>query len=276
MIHPVVGRRSVLLGLGQAATFGSLAAALPRLSAAAQQAAPEPMKVCLSMIYPAGEGLVFDADGFRDRHLAVLKTAYGTSVERVELRVAPPPPPPPPAVEGQPAPPMPTPPPVLATVSLWIANVSDFIKRSQSSAKAVATDMASITKSAPMVQFDVLEGQVGDAAKSVLGGSTVVSTFFFAKEGGTWNAAHFGKTYLPKLMEAYGPAAIQRAEVWRGELAQGGGKPLVTGGIHLYIKDVAAFDAAGANESVKALGAEAAANTTLVPVTLVLSVHATA
>jgi hypothetical protein len=277
MIHPVVGRRSVLLGLGHAATFGSLAAALPRLAAAAQQAAPEPMKVCLSMIYPAGEGLAFDADGFRDRHLAVLKNAYGPSVERVELRVAPPPPPPPPPpAEGQPAPPVPAPSPVLATVSLWIANVGEFIKRSQASAKTVATDMASITKSAPMVQFDVLEGQVGEAAKSVLGGSTVVSTFFFAKEGGTWNAAHFAKTYLPKLMEAYGPAAIQRAEVWRGELAQGGGKPLVTGGIHLYIKDVAAFDAAGANEAVKTLGTEAAQNTTLQPVTLVLTVHATA
>lgn len=274
----MIGRRSVLRGLGHTATFGSLAAALPALGQAAQQAAaaPAPQKICLSMLYPSGEGLAFDADGFRDRHLAVLKNAYGPSVERVELRVAPPPPPPPPVVEGQAAPPSPPTPPLLAAVSLWIGNVSEFIKRSQASAKAVAADMANVTRSAPMVQFDVLEGQGGDAAGSVLGGTTVVSSYFFAKEGGTIDAAYFGKTYLPKLVAAYGPAALQRVEAWRGELAQGGGKPLVATALHLYIKDIAAFDAAIGTDGVKALGADAAANSTLTPVTLVMAVHATA
>lgn len=272
-----IGRRSVLRGLGQTATFSSLAAALPSLSRAAQPAAAAaaPQKICLAMLYPSGDGLTFDADGFRDRHLALLKKSYGSSIERVELRVSPPPPTPPPVAEGQPAPPMPAPQPVLAAVSLWIGNVSEFIQKSQAAAKTVAADMANITKSAPMVQFDVLEGQGGAAAGSVLGGTTVVSSYFFAKEGGAVDSAFFGKTYLPKLVAAYGPEALQRAEVWRGELAQGGGKPLIATALHLYVKNVDAFEAANVTDGVKALGTEAAANSTLTPVNLVMSVHAT-
>ncbi|MDQ2641059.1 MAG: hypothetical protein M3Y79_10845 [Pseudomonadota bacterium] len=272
-----IGRRSVLRGLGHTATFGSLAAALPSLARAAQPAAAAaaPQKICLAMLYPSGEGLSFDADGFRDRHLALLKKSYGTAIERVELRVSPPPPTPPPVAEGETAPPMPAPQPVLAAVSLWIGNVGEFIQRSQASAKTVAADMANITKSAPMVQFDVLEGQGGVAAGSVLGGTTVVSSYFFAKEGGTIDAAVFGKTYLPKVVAAYGPEALQRAEVWRGELAQGGGKPLIASALHLYVKDSTAFDTASNSEAVKALGTEAATISTLAPVNLVMSVHAT-
>jgi len=273
MTNPIA-RRSILLGLGQAVTLGGLVAALPRAARSAQAAAP--IKVCLSMIYPSGEGYTFDADAFRDRHVALLKKVYGPALERVELRVALPPPPPAPVAEGEPAPPPPPAPPVLAATSMWLGDLGEFIKRAQASAKEIATDMATITKSPPMVQFDVLEGQAGEAARTVIGGSTVVSSYFFAKEGATWDAAYFGQTYLPKLLEAYGATAIQRGEVARGELAQGGGKPLVAGAIHLYLKDIAAFDAAGANEAVRALGAEAQQHSTINPVTIVMSVHTTA
>lgn len=275
-----IGRRTVLLGMGQAATFGSLMAALPALSRAAD--APAPQKICLTMLYPSGEGLNFDADAFRDRHVATLKRAYGAAVERVELRVAPPPPPlpaPPPVAEGEeppPPPPVPPAPPLLASVSMWLGSISEFIQRAQTSSRELAADMATITNSAPMVQFDVLEGQAGSPANSVIGGSTVLSSYFFAKDAGTWDAEYFGKTYLPKLLAGYGPEAIQRAEVSRGELAQGGGDPLVTGAIHVYLKDVMAYDAALGNEAVQALAAEALQYTTLNPVTLLMTVHTTA
>lgn len=275
-----IQRRKVLLGLGHAATLGSLAAALPRLSEAGQ-AAPAPQKVVLTMLYPSGEGFSFDADAFRDRHVALLKKAYGPAIERIELRVAPPPPPPPvppPVAEGEeppPAPPAPPVPPLLAAVSVSLGNISEFIKRAQASAREIAADMATITTSAPMVQYDVIEGHAGEAAGSVIGGSMVVSNYFFAKEGGTWDAEYFGKTYAPKLIESYGAAAIQRAEVARGELAQGGGKPLVAGAVHVYVKDGSAFDAALATEAVAALASEAQQHTTLNPVTILMTVHAT-
>ncbi len=282
MTNPIQ-RRTVLLGLGQTAAFGSLAAALPRLAAAAQAqaAAPAPQKVVLTMLYPSGEGLSFDADAFRDRHVALLKRAYGPAIERIELRVAPPvpaSPPPPPVAEGEeppPPPPAPPVPPLLAAVSVWLGSISEFIQRAQASSREIATDMATITKSAPMVQYDVIEGQAGVAPGSVIGGTMVVSSYFFAKEGGTWDAQYFGKTYAPKVVESYGAEAIQRAEVARGELAQGGGTPLVAGAVHMYLKDGAAFDAALATEAVSALGAEAQQHTTLNPVTILMTVHAT-
>lgn len=266
-----IARRTVLAGLGQVATLGTLAAALPR---AARSAQADP-KVCLSMLYPSGEGLAFDADAYRDRHVALLKNTYGPAIERVELRVALPPPPPPPVAEGEPAPPPPPAPPLLAATSMWLGDLSEFIKRAQASASKLSADMATITRSAPMVQFDVLEGQAGEAASTIIGGGTVISDYFFAKEGATWDAAWFGQTYLPKLIEAYGPDAIQRAEVFRGELAQGGGKPLVAGAIHWYLKDVAAYDAAVGSEAARALGIEAAQHSTINPVTILTSVHTT-
>jgi hypothetical protein len=274
MTNPI-GRRRILQGIGHTAAFGTLAATLPGAVRAGQAAAAPAQKVCMSMVYPAGEGLSFDADAFRSRHLALLTNAYGPSVERIELRV-PPPPEVPVVVEGQPAPPPPAPPPILAAVSVYLASISEFIKRAGEHSKAIAADMATITRSAPMVQYDVIEGQIGDPASSVLGGGTVISNYFFAKEGGTWNAEYFGKAFLPKLMAAYGPAAIQRVEVLRGELAPGGGKPPTAGAIHLYLKDQVAYDAATATGvGLATLGAEMAQNTTLDPVRVVMSVHST-
>ncbi len=282
----MISRRSVVLGAGQTATFGSLLAALPGLAQAAE-AAPAPQKVCLTMLYPSGEGLSFDADGFRARHVAALQKAYGPAIDRVELRVAPPAPPPPappPVAEGEEPPPPPPPPPVpplLAAVSIWLADISQFIQRATASSRELAADMATITRSAPMVQYDVLEGQVGDAAGSVIGGGTVVSNYFFAPQGegaapATWDAEYFGKSYLPKMMETYGATAIQRAEVARGEVAQGGGSPLILGAIHVYVKDVIAYDTALASEAVRTLGAEAQQHSTINPVTLLMTVHTTA
>lgn len=269
-----IPRRRVLQGLGHAATLGGLAAALPR-SALAAQAAATPVKPCMSMIYPSGEGLSFDKDAYRDRHMALIKRVYGPAVDRIELRVADMPPPPPPVEEGQEAPPPPPQPPVLAAVNLWIASISEFVKRNQAAAAEIAADIATITGSKPMVQFDVLEGEAGGASSSVLGGTRVLSSYFFAKEGGTWDAAYFGKTYPGKLMLAFGGDALQRVEVTRGAQALAGGQLLVTGSIHIYIKDEAAFDAATGGVAVGELGTEAQQYSTLNPVTLVMNVHAT-
>jgi hypothetical protein len=164
---------------------------------------------------------------------------------------------------------------VLATVNLWIASISEFVKRNQASAAEVSADMAKITNSKPMVQFDVLEGEAGDRANAMLAGTTVLSSYFFAKEGGTWDAAYFGKTYPQKLLFAFGGDALQRVEVTRGAQAVAGGQLLVSGSIHMYLKDQAAFDAATAGVGVQELGTEAQQYSTLNPVTLVMSVYAT-
>lgn len=269
----LVARRTVILGAGHAAALGSLAAIVPRAARAGEAAAPQ--RVCLTMLYPSGEGLSFDADAFKTRHLPLLKSSYGAAVERVELRTPPPPPPPPELAEGETAPPPPPAPPMLAAVSIWLGpNLGDFVTKAQAAAKAIATDMATITRSAPMVQFDVVEGQGGDARDAVMEGGVVVSQYYFAQEGGTWDGKYFGQTYAPKVITSYGPDAIQRVEVVRGELAQGGGKPLVAGSVNVYLKDVAAYDAAVGTEGVRALGAEALEKTSLTPIVIVMTVHA--
>ncbi len=101
-----ISRRSVLGGIGQAATLGALATALPPQLRAAQAAAPAPAPAapaaapapaapaptyCLVSLYGSENGATFNGDMFRDQHLPLLKNAYGPSAERIELRLAPPP-----------------------------------------------------------------------------------------------------------------------------------------------------------------------------------------
>lgn len=278
MLMKPVARRTVIRGLGQTAMFGGLAASFSQGTSAGQAPArpapAAPLKVCLTMLYPSGEGLSFDADGFRDRHLAVLKTAYGASVERIELRVPVLPTPPAP-VEGQPAPALLPPPRMLAAVTMWLADAVQFSEKTRTASKAVTDSMATITKAPAIAQLDMVEGEAGDAATSILGGTTVVSQYFFGREGGTWDGAYFGKTFVPKMMAAYGGAAVQRIAVMQG-VAPTGSKPVVTGAIHVYLKDADAFDAAAASESVKALATEVQQNSSLNPMTLLMTVHATA
>jgi hypothetical protein len=284
MMKTGISRRAVLNGLGQSAALGSLAAVLPAQLLAAQAAtapatkppaakpaaAPKPaakpaapvQDVALLMLYPAGEGLTFDADGFRDRHMAVLKTAYAGGLERIELRVPPPP------VEGA------TPSPILAAVSMWISDFTKFAAGANAHAKEVSASMASITRSAPIAQFDYVIAGVGVERAAVQAETRCLSMFFEAKEGATWDAKGFARDYLPKLVAAFGPEAVQRAEIVQGEAATNGGKPLLLGTVNLYIADPAKFVEASASEAVKVLAPEEAKYYSVRPIQTLMQVHA--
>jgi hypothetical protein len=56
---------------------------------------------------------------------------------------------------------------------------------------------------------------------------------------------YYTDTYLPKMMEAYGPDAVRRVEVCKGLTVQGGGKPVFLGAANVYIKDQQVFMAKG-------------------------------
>lgn len=267
-----ISRRRVLGGIGQTAALGSLAAMLPAHVFGAQAAAKAPagkapaapaapQNICLSMLYPAGEGLTFDADAFRDRHVGVLKTAYAGGVGRIELRVPPAP------VEGM------KPGPVVAAVSIYITDFNKFAAGANAHAKDVAASMASITKSAPLAQFDEVIASAGAAADTVVISSNCVSYWFEAKEGATFNAKGLAETHLPKMLAAYGPA-VRRIEVANGVQSASGSKPLMLGGINLYIADEAGYDAAIASEAVKQVGVEAAQFFSVAPIQTLLVVHA--
>lgn len=261
-------RRAVLRGIGQSAAIGSLAAILPRHLLAAQgtqqaKAAPAaaPMNICLSMLYPVGEGLAFDADAYRDRHMAVLRTAYAGGLERVELRVAPPP------AEGM------SPPPLLAAVSMWISDFAKFAAGANAHAKDVAASMATITKSAPLAQFDSIIAGLGGPRDSVPASSGCISYLFEAKEGATWDSKGFAGTYLPQLLAAYGPEAIRRVEAAEGVQSANGSKPLMLGTVNLYVADEAAYDKAAGSEAVKAIAGDAKQYFSSPPIQTYMKVH---
>jgi len=264
-----ISRRVVLRGFGQSVALGTLAVSLPRHLAAAQAAqgakpgaAPAKKTICLSMFYPAGEGLKFDGDKFRDQHVPVLKNAYGAGLERVELRVSEP------APEGAAAQPL------LAAVSMWISDVSKFIAGANSHAKEVSASMATITNSAPMVQYDQVIATYGAERSTVAVGTTCISQLFQAKEGATWNAQGVADEFMKNIYEAYGSTALRRIEVCEGAQGGGGGAPLWLGGVHMYVADGAAFDAAAKTDAVKQLAADGAKYWSTPPIPALMKVQA--
>jgi hypothetical protein len=272
-----LSRRSLLTGAGYAAA-GTLAAMLPAELFAAQPAAPAtrpaqgagaakpaaapaPIKdIVLTMLYPNGPDLKFDADAFRDRHIPLLQKAYG-ALERIELRV------PPVAAEGAP------PPPMLAAVNMWISDFSKFAANAGANAKEVAASMATITNSRPMAQLDRFVAGLGADRGSVMANSRCVSYFFEAKADAKWDAKVYADNYLRKLMAALGPEAAQRIEVLKGEQATDGSKPLMLGSVNIYYSDADKFFNAMGTESVKVVANEEASFFTSPPIQTLFLVH---
>jgi hypothetical protein len=271
-----VSRRALLTGAGYAAA-GTLAAMLPgelfaaqpapatprpAQGAAAAKPAPAPItNICLTMLYPSGPDVKFDADGFRDRHIPVLRKAYGAGLGRVELRV------PPPAAEGV------TPPPVLAAVSMWLSDFTKFAAAANANAKEVAASIATITNSRPMAQFDSVVAGIGGERNAVIANSKCLSYMFEAKADATWDAKSFAEAYLPRFVAACGPEAIRRVEVVKGEAATDGSKPLLLGMVNFYIADPDKFLDTMGTESVKLVVAEEAKYFSVKPIQAMFTVH---
>jgi hypothetical protein len=231
-------RRDLLCHAGQVAAFGALAAALPVRSGAAQQSGEE-SAICLTMIYPNGKKAKFDADRYRDMHLPLIRGVYGDSVERIELRVAPPPPR---TQQGRfPAPPS----AFLAAVSIWIRDVEQFGKHTAAQGQQIQSDLQKVSEITPIVQYDQTIALMGEARADIPVGADCFSTYFPSKEGGRWDSKYYVEKYLPKVVETYGKSALRRIEVGRGTAGQSGAKAVMVSASHLYIRDRAAFDAAG-------------------------------
>jgi hypothetical protein len=232
----VISRREILLGASGAAALGILAAS-PRRAGAAEASASE-SALCLSMLYPGGKGK-FDADRYRDKHLPLIRGIYGDSVERIELRVAPPP-----AKRVQsrfPAPPA----AFIAAVNIWIRRIDEYGKHTAESAQQIQSDLLKVSEITPYVQYDQMLSHTGQLRADVAVGTEVASTYYPNKDGGRWDAKYFVETYLPKVVETYGADSLLRTEVAQGRAGQNGAKAAVTASSHLFIRDRAAFDAAG-------------------------------
>jgi hypothetical protein len=319
-----ISRRAVLHGIGQSAALGSLAAVLPGRLRAAEGAATPSSSICLTMLYPSGDGLTFDADAYRDRHMAVLRKAYGEGVARIELRIPPPPAAPPPAAPppgpaaaaggvspptaqgeaGAPAPqgdgaaPVPPtaaaapgaaaapaapapaaapsgpPPPLLAAVSMWISDFKKFADGANAHAKEVGESMATITRSAPMAQFDTVVAQFGAARSDVLSKTRCLTYLIEAKDGAKWDSNSYATNYLPRFFAAYGPEAIKRIEVAEGIQSANGEKALMLGSVNFYIADADKFVEATNSDAVKQVVPEESQYFSTAPIQTIMQVYA--
>ncbi len=239
--------------------------------------------ICLSMIYVNSPKVSFDNRRFAEKHLPLLRNAYGDSIERIELRT----PRKLPGMGGNSlskagtshvpstgaAPMGPPPSRVLAAVSLWLRDLKSFGERTVAAGDSIAKDLAEVTEVQPLVQYDKVLSLLGDDRGSIPADGQVYCTYFPAKEGGTFDATYYGEKVIPLMVSIYGAKAIRRVEYTVGSTAQGGGKPPVVASAYFYIRDRAAWDAAGM-KAFPQLMAEGPKYTTLTPLVADMEVTA--
>jgi len=259
-------RRSVLAGVGAAAvgTFaGSISATLRAAEDAGESA------ICLTMLYPNGPKAKFDAHHYHSKHLPLLKTIYGDSIERIELRT-------PKRVKASnsgtsnspavAAPAMGPPPRVIAATSIWIRDLKAFGEKTAASNVEITKDLADVvTDSQPIVQYDKVIVLLGDARNDMAEDTQVFSTYYPATPEAKFDVKYYGEKIIPLMVSLYGAKSIRRIEVTMGSNGQGGAKPAVVAASHFYIRDRAAWDAAGM-KAYPQLMAEGPKYSTIVPI----------
>jgi uncharacterized protein (TIGR02118 family) len=237
----------------------SLGLVAPRLFGAAS-----PGPVCLSMIYINGRDVKFNAEHYREQHVPLLRRALGDSIERIELRTAPRP------ERGSPMPAS----PVAADISMWIRDIPAFAAATQRSGTEINEDLAKISSSRPVAQYDQVIGEWGKPRDAVGVGVESVAMYYPNSEGAKWDADYYVNTYLPKLVAAYGgDDVLRRVEVRRGVGAQGGGQPAMINSVHLYAASNSRFPMAGMGAAQRLMN-DAKLITTIFPYVASMKVQA--
>ena len=261
-------RRAVLQSAASAATLGVLAAAfgaaLPK-GVRAEEGAKNGH--AMTILYPAGDGIKFDPDYYRDHHLKLIMRLYGSSIKRFELRTVPPRAPP-----GVPTPGAPAPPKFSAAVNIWIADFEAFNTNNTKHGPELVADVHNFTNSQPTIQFDEVHGMMGDAASAMKIGDTCLTILYPNSEGVRWDVEYYRTHHMPLIMRLYGKEAIKRFELRKGSTDQKGGSPPYIGAVNIYINDQKAFDAAGA-EHGKTLVADVPHFSSVMPIAFPTTVH---
>jgi uncharacterized protein (TIGR02118 family) len=229
-----LSRRDLLKGTGSALTWAALGSAfgatLPGRARAADSAVGSD---CMTILYPAGEGLKFDADYYRAHHLPLITKLYGTSIERFELRpVA--------AVSGAP------PSPFAAAVNIWIADRKAFDANNEKHGKTLVDDVPNFTNAQPTIQFDKVHGMAGAARSAMQVGDTCLTILYPNGENVRWDVDKYRTGHMPLIMKLYGEKAIKRFELRKGSNDMAGGAPKYIGTVNIYLGDQNAFQAAQA------------------------------
>jgi uncharacterized protein (TIGR02118 family) len=238
-------RREVVKSGGTAVTLGMLGAAFGATLPRGVRAADSAKGVnCLTILYPAGEGLHFNADYYRDRHLTMIMKLYGDTIQRFELRkVAAPPAPP----AGAAAPPAGTPPApkYAAAINIWINDLAAFNANNQKHGKTMTDDVPNFTNGMPTIQYDTFHGEMGAKRSAPKVGDTCLTILYPNGAGVKWDVDYYRTGHMPMIMKLYGEKAIKRFELRKGDKNMAGAAPDYIGTVNIYIADQKAFEEAG-------------------------------
>jgi uncharacterized protein (TIGR02118 family) len=234
-VEAVFNRRDLLEGAGAGVTLGILASAFGALLPDGVNASASAAVVdCMTILYPAGDGLTFNADYYRDHHLVTIMNLYGKSISRFELRKVVP------AAAG--APPV----PYAAAVNIWIANLEAFNAGNVKHGPTLVKDLPNFTNSQPTIQYDKIHGQSGKPRNAPKIGDTCLTILYKNSDDVRWDVDYYRKHHMPLIMNLYGPKAISRFELRKGDAGQApGSKAAFIGTVNIYINEQSAFDAAG-------------------------------
>jgi uncharacterized protein (TIGR02118 family) len=215
-------RREVTMGM-LAAAFG---ATLPRGVFAGEGTM---QGNCMTIVYPTGPGLKFDADYYRDHHLKTIMKLYGSSIQRFELR----------KVAAPKA-------AYAAAVNIWIRDLTVFRANNDKHGKTLQDDVPNFTNARPLIQFDRLYGETGAGRDVPKLGDACLTILYPNSDSVRWDVDYYKRAHMPLIMKLYGEKAIKRFELRRGEAGMApDSKPDFIGTVNIYINDQAAFDAAG-------------------------------
>ena len=226
-------RREVLKTTGSAVTWGMLATAFGALLPKGVRAADMVEANVLTIVYPSGEGIHWDADYYRDHHMQTIMKLYGASIERFELRKVN-------APAGGPAAPF------LGAINIWVKDLKAFEDNNAKHGAELVADVPNFTNAQPVIQYDEPHGAMGDPRSDMKVGDTCMTILYPNSDGVKWDVDYYESHHMPLIMRLYGHDAIKRFELRKGAHGQmPDSKAPYIGSVNFYINDQAAFDAAG-------------------------------
>ena len=256
-----VTRREIVTGAGAAATFGVLGGTVGALwPGRALAAEPGVGSTCMTIVYPAGEGIKFDADYYRDHHLKTIMTLYGKTISRFELRTV--------AAAPAGAPPS----PYAAAVNIWVADLDAFNKKNQEHGPTLVKDVPNFTNGQPSIQYDKILGMMGSPASAMKLGDGCITILYPNSDGMRFDVDYYKGHHMPLIMSLYGKEAIKRFEMRKGDSGQTGGAAKYIGSVNIYVNDAKAFAAAGAAHG-KELQADVPKFSSVQPTAIQTTIH---
>jgi uncharacterized protein (TIGR02118 family) len=227
-------RRDAIGTAGKAAAGALLASAFGSTLAKADASGMVDIGMpSITVIYPAGPDIKFDADYYRDHHLKTIMSLYGNSIKRFELRKTI-------VAAGGPAPQF------SAAVNIWIADQTAFAEAGKQHGPTLVKDVPNFTNGMPTIQNDVVYGEAGMGAEAMKVGDRCMTILYPHTEGDHFNYDYYRDHHLTTIMKLYGSKAISRYEMRKGLSDQAGtGAPAYNCTVGIYIEDQKAFDEAG-------------------------------